>query len=125
MPGPTTKLAFRRRALLAAGWMEAYAEILQRELDAHGVRRRPKDMFNRLDGPETVTMKSAGDFVAALKPSEIEGLEAYWKAGRGLPADIDRRLLPQGREAIGGDLDAPQKTYLRTAVQRLVKARTK
>lgn len=67
--------------------------------------------------------QTASDFVAALKPSEIEGLEAYWKTGRGLPSDIDRRLLPQGREAIGGDLNGAQKTYLRTAVQRLVKAR--
>jgi uncharacterized LabA/DUF88 family protein len=69
--------------------------------------------------------QTASDFVAALKPSELEGLEAYWKTGRGLPTDIDRRLLPQGREAIGGDLDASQKTYLRTAVQRLVKAKDK
>jgi hypothetical protein len=69
--------------------------------------------------------QTANEFVAALKPSELEGLEAYWKTGRGLPTDIDRRLLPQGRDAIGGDLDGAQKTYLRTAVQRLVKAKTK
>jgi hypothetical protein len=59
MPGPTTKLAFRRRALSAAGWLNARADVLQLELEAQGVRRRPKDILNRIDGPETVTMKSA------------------------------------------------------------------
>ncbi|WP_316234752.1 NYN domain-containing protein [Bradyrhizobium sp. SZCCHNR1020] len=66
----------------------------------------------------------AKTFVEALTQSEIEGLEAYWKSSRGLPTDLDKRLLPQGRAAIGQNLDQGQKTYLRTAVQRLVKKKT-
>ncbi|MGA2057427.1 MAG: NYN domain-containing protein [Bradyrhizobium sp.] len=66
----------------------------------------------------------ANKFAETITPTEIEGLEAYWKSGeRGLPADLDRRLLPKGRDAIGDNLDAAQKTYLRKAVQRLIKAR--
>lgn len=68
--------------------------------------------------------QTAADFVAALESSEIEGLEAYWKTGRGLPSDLDRRLLPQGRATLGHDLDKAQKNYLRTAVQKLVKGKT-
>jgi uncharacterized LabA/DUF88 family protein len=67
--------------------------------------------------------KVAVDFVAALQQAEIEGLEAYWKTARGLPSDIDRRLLPKGRDVLGADLNGSQKTYLRTAVQKLVKAK--
>ena len=82
MPGPTTKLAFRRRALLAAGWLKARADVLQRELEAQGVRRRPKDIFNRLDGPETVTMKSADliDLIEGMKQQSAEiGRFSDWK----------------------------------------------
>jgi hypothetical protein len=82
MPGPTTKLAFRRRALLAASWLAARADILQRELEAQGVTRRSKDILNRLDGPETVTMKSADlmDLIEGMKQQSAEiGRFSDWK----------------------------------------------
>ncbi|QOZ17451.1 NYN domain-containing protein [Bradyrhizobium sp. CCBAU 21365] len=66
-------------------------------------------------------VRIAAEFVSALEQTEIEGLEAYWKTDRGLPPELDRRLLPLGREAIGQDLDAAQKKLLRTQVQKLVK----
>jgi hypothetical protein len=82
MPGPTTKLAFKRRALSAAGWLKARADVLQRELEAQGVRRRPKDILNRSDGPETVTMKSADliDLIEGMKQQSAEiGRFSDWK----------------------------------------------
>jgi uncharacterized LabA/DUF88 family protein len=63
----------------------------------------------------------ATEFVAALEQTEIEGLEAYWKTDRGLPSDLDRRLLPLARDALGKTLERAQMRFLRTHVQKLVK----
>jgi len=62
-------------------------------------------------------------FVATLQQVDIDGLQAYWQSDRGLPSEMDRRLLPHCRGAIGQDLDAPQKRFVRNRVQRLVKNR--
>lgn len=44
----------------------------------------------------------AKEFVQSVTHSDLEGLDTYWKSGeRGLPANLDRRLLPLGRDALG------------------------
>jgi uncharacterized LabA/DUF88 family protein len=67
--------------------------------------------------------KSTTEFVERLEDSDLEGLQAYWKTARGLPPELDRRLLPHGRTAIGRDLSAPEKRFVRSRVQMLVKDR--
>ena len=67
---------------------------------------------------------AAKDFSDALQAAEIEALEAYWSSGnRGLPSDLDKRLLPSGRQAIGKDLDHSEKRFIRGRVQKFVRDR--
>lgn len=68
---------------------------------------------------------TAKEFVDALQQSEIEALEAYWKSARGLPPELDRRLLPAGRTATGHDLSSQEKVFIRSRVQKMVKDRAK
>lgn len=62
-------------------------------------------------------------FVDALQQTDVDGLQAYWRSDRGLPSEMDRRLLPHCRAAIGQDLDQSQKRHVRQEVQRLVRIR--
>lgn len=66
---------------------------------------------------------AAKSFSDDLQPSDIEGLAAYWQGNRGLPSEIDRRLLPAGRLAIGRDLTADEKRFIRARVQNFARAR--
>jgi uncharacterized LabA/DUF88 family protein len=68
---------------------------------------------------------AAKEFADALQPSEIEALSAYWATARGLPPEIDRRLLPSGRQAIGRDLEHTEKRFIRARVQKMVQDRVK
>jgi uncharacterized LabA/DUF88 family protein len=65
------------------------------------------------------------NFVESLQESDLEGLEAYWKSARGLPPELDKRLLPHGRAVIGRDLSVTEKRFVRSRVQALVKARAR
>lgn len=81
--------------------------------------RHPDEDFNQ--GLES----AAKEFSDALAQSEIEGLSAYWATARGLPPELDRRLLPCGRQALGRDLDSPEKRFIRSRVQQFVQDRIK
>jgi len=76
------------------------------------------------EGYEPLLEAATTAFVESLAGSDLEGLEAYWKTARGLPPELDRRLLPHGRTAIGRDLTPAEKHFVRGRVQMLVKART-
>jgi uncharacterized LabA/DUF88 family protein len=70
--------------------------------------------------------RAAAEFCSALQPAEIEALSAYWSGGsRGLPPEIDRRVLPCGREALGRDLESAEKRFIRSRVQQLVAEKSK
>jgi uncharacterized LabA/DUF88 family protein len=67
---------------------------------------------------------AAKSFVQSLQESDLIGIQAYWESGeRGIPPELDRRLLPSGRDAVGRDLNQPEKRLIRSCVQRLVKER--
>jgi len=76
------------------------------------------------EGYEPRLDRATADFVDSLEEADLEGLEAYWKTARGLPPELDRRLLPYGRTAIGRDLTGPEKRFVRSRVQMLAKARS-
>jgi uncharacterized LabA/DUF88 family protein len=79
----------------------------------------------RIKGFDQNLELAAKEFSDALQQTEIEGLSAYWEAARGLPPELDRRLLPSGRQAIGRDLIADEKRFIRSRVQQFVQDRIK
>jgi hypothetical protein len=58
MVGIQTRLALKRRALSAAGWLEYWAERLQDEMEKQDVELVPKKWFDALkaDNSKTVTL---------------------------------------------------------------------
>ena len=56
----------------------------------------------------------------ALTGSEIADIQRYWQTATGLPSDIDRRLLPRCRAALGQDLDNREKRYVRAKLSDLI-----
>jgi hypothetical protein len=64
-------------------------------------------------------------FVDGLSETDIAGITAYWEAARGVPAELDRKLLPICGAAIGGNLSTSEIRYMRATFQKVVKARGK
>ena len=62
-------------------------------------------------------------FVEKLVDSDIKGIEAYWERARGVPPDLDRKLLPICGKAIGRDLERDEIREMRIYFQRAVKER--
>lgn len=67
-------------------------------------------------------INSAGE-LESLQKADLIGIQAYWQSARGIPPELDRRLLPSGRSAVGRDLDQQEKKLMRSRVQRLIKER--
>jgi len=72
---------------------------------------------------EPVLEIAAKEFVETLEDSDLDALEAYWTTSRGVPSELDRRLLPHARGAIGRDLDQPEKRFVRSSFQKHVMQR--
>ena len=62
-------------------------------------------------------------FVAALSAPDIQGILAYWKTERGIPAEFDGKLLPSCRTALGRNLEPNETKHMRSCFQRLVRNR--
>ena len=67
--------------------------------------------------------RSVQTFVTALSAADIQGILAYWKTERGIPADFDRKLLPSCRAALGRNLEPDETKHMRSCFQRLVRNR--
>lgn len=76
----------------------------------------PRDWEPRLE-------VAAREFVETLEDGDLDALEAYWTTSRGVPSELDRRLLPHARVAIGRDLDQPEKRFVRSCFQKYVMQR--
>lgn len=63
------------------------------------------------------------NYVGDLGKADIKGVEAYWETARGVPPDIDRRLLSLCGVALGRKLERDEIREMRTVFQREVKAR--
>jgi uncharacterized LabA/DUF88 family protein len=71
-----------------------------------------------------VVIESAvANFVATFEQAEIQAIAVYWQTDRGVPPELDRRLLPACRAVLGRDLDQAEKKRARSHFQHLVKAR--
>jgi uncharacterized LabA/DUF88 family protein len=62
-------------------------------------------------------------FVDGLGKTDIAGISAYWETARGVPAELDRKLLPICGAAIGGNLSTPEIRHMRSTFQKVVKAK--
>lgn len=58
--------------------------------------------------------------VLSLKIEEIDGLRAYWSTQRGVPSDLDRRLLDACRTRLARPLDGEETKRMRACFRRAV-----
>jgi uncharacterized LabA/DUF88 family protein len=79
--------------------------------------------------PEATTRHSdtlegiVADVVGALQESDLDAISVFWETNRGVPPDIDRKLLGRGRGAIARELDKEELKLVRARFQKLVKER--
>jgi uncharacterized LabA/DUF88 family protein len=67
---------------------------------------------------------ATASFVASLTGADLEGVQAYWKDARGVPPDLDKRLLGRCRDVAGGrSLERDELKLIRSEFQRLVRAK--
>jgi hypothetical protein len=67
--------------------------------------------------------QAARKFADALDDNDLDVLEAYWATSKGVPSELDRRLLPFARNALGRDLDHSEKRLVRSSFQKQVMQR--
>ncbi len=68
----------------------------------------------------TPLMTVVSAFVSALSPDQMQGARSFAQAAGGLPPDIDRRLLPVCRTAIGRNLDASERRHVRAIARDML-----
>ncbi|MCX5479705.1 NYN domain-containing protein [Kaistia geumhonensis] len=77
------------------------------------------------DGAARAEERIAGlvrGFVSALSTSELQGIIVYWETSRGVPMELDRRLLPTCRDGLGRELDREEIRHMRAEFQQAVRA---
>lgn len=72
------------------------------------------------DKPANPLCSVVSAFVAALSPDQMQGARSFAEAAGGLPPDIDRRLLPACRTAIGRNLDASERRLVRAIARDML-----
>ena len=92
-----------------------------------GTSANPKLVEGQGPKSDTHIVQTIGDavrlFVKELELTAIQGVAAYWTTSRGVPPDLDRRLLPTCREKIGRDLEKTEIRAMRAEFQNQVKIR--
>jgi hypothetical protein len=74
--------------------------------------------------PIEIIRKSTDIFVKELVVSDIESVSAFWKTGaRGVPSELDGKLLSICGKTIGRKLDRPEINYMRSQFQDGVRTR--
>lgn len=58
-----------------------------------------------------------------LASSDLEAVSEYWKSSRGVPPDLDKRLLRACSDALGRQLDDNEKKQMRSVFKRRIEAR--
>jgi uncharacterized LabA/DUF88 family protein len=64
-------------------------------------------------------------FVTELGDTDIQGIKAYWETARGVPSELDRKLLPICGAAVGRRLEKEELTLMRTCFKDAVISRLK
>ncbi|MBL0935646.1 MAG: NYN domain-containing protein [Rhizobiaceae bacterium] len=62
-------------------------------------------------------------FVASLAAADVQGIVAYWETARGVPTELDRKILPICGTALGRNLDRTEIRHMRSCFQTTVKKR--
>jgi uncharacterized LabA/DUF88 family protein len=70
----------------------------------------------------TILKNAVADFVGSLSTTDLEAISEYWKSSRGVPSDLDKRLLRACLEALGRHLDDNEKKQMRSEFKRGVEA---
>lgn len=73
--------------------------------------------------PMEIIEQCVNDFVQQLADTDILAIEAYWMTERGVPSDLDRRLLPTCGQAIGQNLAKSEIKHMRTCFSAAVRMR--
>ena len=108
--------------------MEWPREVLQRFLTVRRAALQEGSFFSAYRGMalidphawEPLLEHAAREFAEGLEDSDLDALEAYWATSRGVPSELDRRLLPFARGALGRDLDQLEKRFVRSSFQKNV-----
>ena len=67
---------------------------------------------------------AARHYAGRLEPTDLMAIAAYWAEGnRGVPPDIDRRLLGICRDVLGRVLEASEKRHMRAEFQKELQVR--
>jgi uncharacterized LabA/DUF88 family protein len=72
---------------------------------------------------KAIIERTVSEFVQSLDQSELLGVETFWKTERGVPADLDKKLLPKSGQSIGRKLQKDEIRYMRSHFQVKAKAR--
>lgn len=64
--------------------------------------------------------RAVAEFVDGLDDTTLDGVLEYWKESRGVPPDLDRRLLPACRDSIGRNLEPGETKMMRVTFRRCV-----
>lgn len=67
--------------------------------------------------------RTVSEFVNTLDQAELLGVEAFWRTERGVPPDLDRKLLPRCGQAIGRKLEKVEIRAMRTYFQSKARER--
>jgi uncharacterized LabA/DUF88 family protein len=70
-----------------------------------------------------VIADTVDDFVRELVETDLTAIQAYWKTERGVPPDVDRRLLPICGKSVGRKLEIAEIKHMRSCFQRVVRGR--
>lgn len=62
-------------------------------------------------------------FVEELTESDIQGVKAYWETDRGVPSELDRKLLPICGESVGRKLEREEMKHMRSCFKDSVQRR--
>lgn len=78
------------------------------------------------DGPaEPALTQAVATFATELEQADLDGLRAYWTTQRGLPADLDRRLLNVCRRQLSRGLDPNETKLMRRLFREAVAGRSR
>jgi uncharacterized LabA/DUF88 family protein len=88
--------------------------------EARSLTRVPAVQVPKADGDQAAIVAAVQEFVRQLTSTEIDGVKAYWSTARGVPADLDKRLLPTCAQAISRRLERDEIKLVRAEFQRSV-----
>jgi uncharacterized LabA/DUF88 family protein len=87
------------------------------------VRQISKGQAVPADAPGSIFAEPARSLASELTELELQGITAFWQTDRGVPPDLDKRLLRSAREAAGRVLDTEELKSLRAHFRKAVKER--